>query len=85
MEIFGINDIEHPAIAKDQAWFIVNKDSPQVPEDLRGRLPVPCLLTGSLNYTKNMLILFQAIRMGIETAESASTAQQLGHLSLPWS
>ena len=35
MEMFGINVIEHPAIAKDQARFIVKKDSSQMPEDLR--------------------------------------------------
>ncbi len=69
MEMFGINVIEHPAVAKDQAWFIVKKDSPQVPEDLRGKLQVPCILTGSLATTKNILTLFQTVAMGVQHAE----------------
>ncbi len=84
MEMFGINVIEHPAVAKDQAWFIVNKESPQVPEDLREGLEVPCILTGSLSYTQHMLILFQAISRGMRTAESDSTARQPGPSSLTW-
>jgi hypothetical protein len=61
MNIFGIEIIEHPSLEKDEAWIIFKRDSPQVPDDLRDALPIPCILTGDMTQTKRMLTLLQAI------------------------
>jgi hypothetical protein len=61
MNIFGIEIIEHSSLEVDEAWIIFKKDSPQVPQDLRDTLPIPCILTGDMTQTKRMLTLLQAI------------------------
>ena len=61
MKLFGIDVIEHPAIAEDEAWIIRNQDAPQVPSDLRGQLRLPCILTGSVLRTKHTLALLEAV------------------------
>ena len=61
MKLFGIDVIEHPAIAADEAWIIRHQDAPQVPPDLRGQLHLPCILTGSAVRTKHTLALLEAV------------------------
>ncbi len=61
MGIFGMDIIEHPSLGKDEAWIITKADAPQVPQELRGTLPIPCILTGDMAQAKNMLTLLQAI------------------------
>ena len=61
MELFGMNIIEHPDLAEDEAWIIFNTNSPQVPQDLRDTLSVPCIVTGNMAQTQRMLNLLQAI------------------------
>lgn len=61
MKLFGINVVEHLAIAADEAWIIRHQDAPQVPPDLRGQLQLPYILTGSALRTKHTLALLEAV------------------------
>ena len=61
MKLFGINVIEHNAIAEDEAWIIRHQDAPQVPPDLQGHLHLPCILTGNAVRTKHTLALLEAV------------------------
>ena len=64
MNLLTMNIIEHPAFAADDAWIIFDEDAPQVPEDLRDTLPVPCILTGNRALAERTLALLQAINGG---------------------
>ncbi len=61
MKLFAINIIEHPDFAVDEAWIIFDESAPQVPEDLRDKLSVPCILTGNRSLAERTLALLQAI------------------------
>ena len=61
MNIFGMDIIEHTSLGKDEAWIIFNGKAPQVPQDLRDTLPVPCVLTGDKTQTKHILTFLQAV------------------------
>lgn len=61
MEYLGINIIEHASLPPDEVWIIHKSEAPQVPSDLRGHLPVPCILTGDATRARNLLSLMRAI------------------------
>ena len=61
MKLFAMDIIEHPDLAADEAWIIRTKNAPQVPEDLRDKLSVPCILTGNRVLAERTLALLQAI------------------------
>ncbi len=61
MKLSNLNIIEHSSLGKDEAWIITKADAPQVPQELRGTLPIPCVLTGDMVQAKHMLTLLQAI------------------------
>ena len=64
MNLLTMNIIEHPAFAADDAWIIFDENSPQVPQDLRDKLSVPCILTGNRDQAERTLALLQAISGG---------------------
>ena len=61
MEFLGINIIEHASVPVDDVWMVHRKEAPQVPADLRGSLPVPCILTGNATRARHLLSLMRAI------------------------
>ncbi|HET6670331.1 MAG TPA: hypothetical protein VFH15_08880 [Pyrinomonadaceae bacterium] len=61
MEYLGINIIEHGSLATDEVWVIHKNNAPQVPAELRGRLPVPCILTGNATRARQLLSFMRAI------------------------
>ncbi|MBA3439387.1 MAG: hypothetical protein H0T92_05910 [Pyrinomonadaceae bacterium] len=65
MKLFAMNIIEHPDFAADDVWIIYDENSPKVPEDLRGKLSVPCILTGNRTRAERTLALLQAINGGM--------------------
>jgi len=71
MELFGINIIEHPDVPENVSWVVFKKEAPQVPQDLRDKLPLPCILTGSLEHTKRTLSFLQAVSAGMHSGETA--------------
>ena len=60
MKLFAMNIIEHPDFAADEAWIVFNEYAPQVPEDLRDTLSVPCILTRNQALAERRLALLQA-------------------------
>ena len=76
MKLFAMNIIEHPDLAADEGWIIFDEDAPQVPEDLRGELSVPCILTGSRVQTERMLALLQAISVDQPLTAAIESARQ---------
>jgi len=64
MNLLTMNIIEHPDFAADETWIIYDQNSPQVPEDLRDKLSVPCILTGNRSLAERTLALLQAINGG---------------------
>ena len=61
MEYLGINIIEHDSLATDEVWVIHNDNAPQVPAELRGRLAVPCILTGNASRAQKLLSFMRAL------------------------
>lgn len=61
MEYLGINIVEHASVPVDEVWIIYKNEAPQVPADLRGKLPVPCILTGDSTRARHLLSLVRAI------------------------
>ena len=61
MEYLGINIIEHGSLAADEVWVIHNDNAPQVPVELRGRLAVPCILTGDASKAQKLLSFMRAL------------------------
>ena len=76
MKLFSINIIEHPELAADEAWVVLDEHAPQVPEDLRGKLSVPCILTGNRAQAQRTLALLQAIRIDQPLAAAIERARQ---------
>ena len=61
MEALGIRILEHPSVPAEDMWVIRKKEEPQVPPDLRGNLPVPCILTGDAARVRRILSFARAI------------------------
>lgn len=61
MEFLGITIVEHASVPVDEVWIIHKNEAPQVPADLRGNLPVPCILTGDATRARHLLSLVRAI------------------------
>ena len=76
MKLFSINIIEHPDMAADEAWVVFDEQAPQVPEDLRGELSVPCILTGNRRQTERLLALLQAVSIDQPLSVAIKRARQ---------
>jgi len=61
MNLFDINIIKHSDLAAHDAWIIFDRDAPQVPVDIRSKLPVPCILTGDTEQAMRTLKLLRAV------------------------
>ena len=76
MKLFAMNIIEHPDLAADEAWIVFDEQSPQVPEDLRDKLSVPCILTGKRAQAERTLALLQAIGIDQPLTAAIERARQ---------
>ncbi len=76
MKLFAMNIIEHPDLAADEMWIVFDEEAPQVPEDLRGELAVPCILTGSRAVAERTLALLQAISVDQPLTAAIESARQ---------
>ncbi len=74
MNLFDMRIIKHPDLAANDAWIITDRDAPQVPENLRSELPIPCILTGNTKQAKHTLNLLRAITLH---ARESTSKQQL--------
>ena len=76
MKLFAMNIIEHPDFAADEAWIVFDENAPQVPENLRDELSVPCILTGSRAQAQRTLALLQAISVDQPLTAAIEQARQ---------
>ena len=77
MEYLGINIIEHRSLAMDEVWVIHKNDAPQIPAELRGRLAVPCILTGDASRARQLLSFMRAIDSQYVTSGASRFVQRL--------
>ena len=61
MQLQELNIIQHPSVPAKDAWIIREKEAPEVPQELRGILTVPCILTGDAEEARKLLSFVQAI------------------------
>ena len=59
MDLKSLHVIQHRAIPPDEAWIIRNSEADELPPDLRGKVKVPCIVTGNMNLLKETLILLR--------------------------
>ena len=59
MDLSALQVIERRDLPQDEAWIIRKGDAPELPADLRGKVRVPCILTGSLKLLKDTLMLLR--------------------------
>ena len=77
MEYLGINIVEHGSLATEEVWVIHKKDAPQIPAELRGRLPVPCVLTGNASRARQLLLFMRAIDTQYVTSAASRFVQRV--------
>lgn len=71
MDLSALLVIERRDLPKDEAWIIRKGDAPELPADLRGKVKVPCILTGSMKLlydTLTLLRLMNRSRPELKTA-----------------
>jgi hypothetical protein len=61
MELKRLHVVQHRAIPPDEAWIIRRSDAAELPPDLRGKISVPCIVTGSMNMLKETLALLHLL------------------------
>ena len=61
MQLQELNIVQHPSVPPEDAWIIRENEAPEVPQELRGVLTVPCILTGDAEQARNLLSFMQAI------------------------
>jgi len=61
MQSQQIDIIQHPSVPAEDVWIIRENEAPEVPQELRGRLSVPCILTGNAEQARNLLSFVRAI------------------------
>jgi len=61
MQSQQIDIIQHPSVPAEDVWIIREKEAPEVPQELRGHLSVPCILTGNAEQARNLLSFVRAI------------------------
>ena len=59
MNLEDLNVIVSRDLPEDEAWVIRRADAPQLPDDLRGKVSVPCILTGNLKSLRDTLKLIR--------------------------
>lgn len=76
---------EHPAVPRYEAWLVRRADAAEVPPELRGRVTVPCIITGDAALLAEHLTFLQLAEVlgesGIPTTYPATgTSQGVRHV-----
>jgi hypothetical protein len=59
---------EHPSLSKDEARFICRTDDPRLPEELKCKVRVPCIVAGDLVRLHGTLTLLRIAELWEEAA-----------------
>ena len=62
----------------DEAWVVRRTDAPELPDDLRGKVRVPCILTGNVKSLRDTLKLIRLTRGAAPRRDSARGATAHG-------
>ena len=62
MQLQKLIIVQHQSVPPEDAWIIRENEAPEVPQELRGTLTVPCILTGDAEQARNLLSFVLAIR-----------------------
>jgi len=63
MQLRELNIVQHPSVPPEDAWIIRENAAPEVPQELRGVLQVPCILTGDAEQAWNWVSFLEAIHI----------------------
>lgn len=63
MRLLGLHVHEHQSIPQDEAWVVRNKDADQIPQELRGKIDTPCILTGDAELLRRTVTLLRMTEM----------------------
>ncbi len=80
MNLFDMSIIKHPDLAANEAWIITDRDAPQVPNNIRSELPIPCILTGNTEQATRMLNLLRAISLYEDKSTSKNQLRVSAHV-----
>ena len=72
MKLFGLPVIEHAAIPQDEAWIVRDAIAEELPAELRGRVPAPCVVTGNRVLLARAVTLLGLAHLLETTADTAS-------------
>jgi len=61
VQLQQLNIVQHPSVSPEAVWIILENEAPEVPQELRGVLTVPCILTGDAEQARNLLSFMQVI------------------------
>jgi ABC-type taurine transport system substrate-binding protein len=80
MDLNALLVIERRDLPRDEAWIIRNGDAPELPADLRGKVTVPCIITGSMKLLKDTLTLLRLMNRNRPEFKTAPTTAVKLHL-----
>ena len=63
MQLQQLNIVQHPSVSPEAVWIILENEAPEVPQELRGVLTVPCILTGDAEQAWNWVSFLEAIHI----------------------
>ena len=59
MDLSRVRVIVSSDVPADEAWIIRSADAPELPANLKGRVRVPCVVTGDLKSFRDALKLLR--------------------------
>ena len=74
MDFIELRVYEHPAVPRYEAWLVRRADAAEVPPGLRGRIIVPCVITGDAALLAEHLTL---VRLAEAFGESDTSTPDL--------
>ncbi len=75
MKLLGLNVHEHSSIPNDEVWVMHRKDDGRIPQDLKGKIQVPCVLTGDALQLRRTVTLLRLTDIW-RSAEDALTRKR---------
>jgi len=63
MKLLGLDVHEHSSIPNDQVWVVRGEDDGRIPQDIRGKIQVPCVLTGNIIQLRRTVSLLRLTDM----------------------
>ena len=78
MNLDDLHVIVSRDLPPDEAWVIRRADASELPDDLRGKVSVPCILTGNVKSLRDILKLIRLTRGATPNRDSTRLAAAQG-------